>query len=193
MKITRRIFVLLLIIFLTLTVIYRGDFRFFNLNQTGYYTNFPNLKALKTLKEGGIKMGVENGKGYIKIALELPETLASEDMASDMTEVYRWGRSHFTPYKCGPDYSTDLCDVGYVWIILVQQKTTITQDGWGTRYVMMTGFYLDQFQIDRLLMNPRKNMTEILDFHDAVMTNNINAGAVIFPTEAIPFDGYTNQ
>lgn len=151
--------------------------------------NLPPLKSLKTIPAGGLSIDLQSG--VIQIALEISRQADDADVANDIVEIYRWGRSYFKPVLCGPEHPPNLCVVGYVDIVLVGRQDIITTDGRDEGYVTIVEMGLNQIQIDRMLRHPPTDFEGLIDFQTQVAEETLGTGGWIQAFDPpLPFTGF---
>lgn len=139
--------------------------------------DLPPLKALKYVPEKGLDIDLK--RGAILVAVELIEGTNPDDLAADFIDIYRWGRTYFSPLKCGPDYPADMCKIGVVYILVVSLEETLNREGANQGYFPVLDISLDQVQIDRMMENPPGTIDELASFHQQVVEQTQGTGGSI--------------
>ncbi len=137
-----------------------------------------DLPSLRTLKI----VDATVDPGAIQVAIDLVKGADEKTAVADFLEIYKWGRTHFGPIKCGPDYPLALCQIGEVRIYLLKQTEVPSTQGPVLAYAVIGSMGLDQVQIDVLLNKDTvqpATFDELVAFHKNVADQTAGTGGYI--------------
>lgn len=198
LRLTWRLIVALLIVAVVAVASTKGNLGIVNLGAPGQGNqpkDFPSLTALKPIPAGGFYIHPESGR--IGVALQVNVTAGGnpDDLARDIVAVYRWGRDHYGPVKCGPDYPPNLCRYGEIGIILL---VTVPSESFGPEgkisresYAAIIEMGCDQIQIDKMLADPPADLDALDQFQAQAAQASLGTGCYAQTYDPpVPFNGF---